>query len=288
MSNAFELINANKSFKTFSLKNVSFSLKEGYIMGFIGQNGAGKTTTIKLMLDMLKLDSGEINIFSKHHTKYSEEIKEDIGVVMDKNYFVGDWSLKDVERAIAPFYKNWNSSKYTKLLKEYNLPKKKKVKELSNGMSMKLMIAVALSHDAKLLILDEPTSGLDPVARDDLLDTLREFVMDERKSVLFSTHITADLEKVADFITFIQDGEIFYTGTKDELLDRYIFIKGGQSSLSGDARKKVIGLREHSVGFDGMIERENLKYFSKDVVTETVSLDEIIIRIEKETRNNEN
>lgn len=288
MSNTFELINVNKSFKTFSLKNVSFSLKEGYIMGFIGQNGAGKTTTIKLMLDMLKLDSGEINVFSKHHTKHSEEIKEDIGVVMDKNYFAGEWSLKDVERAIAPFYKNWNSSKYTKLLKEYNLPKNKKVKELSKGMSMKLMIAVALSHDAKLLILDEPTSGLDPVARDDLLDTLREFVMDERKSVLFSTHITADLEKVADFITLIQDGEIFYTGTKDELLDKYIFIKGGQSSLSRDARKKTIGLREHSVGFDGIIERENLKYFSKDVVTENVSLDEIIIRIEKETRKNEN
>jgi len=239
------------------------------------------------MLDMLKLDSGEINIFSKHHFKDSEEIKEDIGVVMDKNYFVGEWNLKNVESAIAPFYKNWDSNKYAELLKEYKLPKNKKVKELSKGMSMKLMIAVALSHDAKLLILDEPTSGLDPVARDDLLDTLREFVMDESKSVLFSTHITADLEKVADYITLIQDGEIFYTGTKDELLDRYIFIKGGQSSLSDDARNKVIGLREHSVGYDGIIERYNLKLLPKDVVTENVSLDEIIIRIEKETRNNE-
>jgi len=288
MNNTFELINVNKCFKTFSLKNVSFSLKEGYIMGFIGQNGAGKTTTIKLMLEMLKLDSGEINIFSKHHSKDSEAIKEDIGVVMDRNYFVGEWSLKDVERAIAPFYKNWDSSMYTNLLTEYNLPKNKKVKELSKGMSMKLMIAVALSHDAKLLILDEPTSGLDPVARDDLLETLREFVMDERKSVLFSTHITADLEKVADFITLIQDGEIFYTGTKDELLDRYTFIKGGQSSLSDNIRKKVIGLREHSVGFDGIIKRDNLKYISKDIVVENVSLDEIIIRIEKENRKNEN
>jgi len=286
MSNAIELKNVNKSFKTFSLKDISFSLDTGFIMGFVGQNGAGKTTTIKLILDMLKLDSGEIKIFNKDHQRHADVIKEDLGIVMDKSYFVDEWTLRDVEKAMSPFYINWSSLKYSKLLKDFGLDKNKKVKELSKGMNMKLMIAVALSHDAKLLILDEPTSGLDPVARDELMDMLREYVLDENRSVLFSTHITSDLEKIADYVTVIQNGKIYYTGPKDELLEQYALVKGGQNVLNDSLKKLLIGLREHSVGFDAIAKRDEVKHL-KNIVTENVTLDEIIIRIEKESRKSE-
>ena len=284
MSKAFELKNVNKGFKTFSLKNVSFGLEKGYIMGFVGKNGAGKTTTIKLMLNMLKVDSGYIKIFGRAHDKDAAIIKEDLGIVMDKSYFVDEWTLKEVENAVAPFYKHWNKSKYKNLLESFGLDINKKVKELSKGMNMKLMIAVALSHDAKLLILDEPTSGLDPVARDELLELLREFVMDENKSVLFSTHITTDLEKISDYITVIQNGEIFYSGLKDELMENYVLVKGGNNVLDDELRKVLIGLREHSVGFDAIAKEKDIKYLKNRIVTEKVTLDEIIIRIEKKIK----
>ncbi|MEX1377437.1 MAG: ABC transporter ATP-binding protein [Eubacteriales bacterium] len=283
MSNAIELKNVNKSFKKFKLEDVSFSLEAGYIMGFVGQNGAGKTTTIKLILDMLKVDSGEINIFGLDHRLYSSTIKEEIGVVMDQSYFVDEWTLDEVERAMSPFYSSWDREKYKKLLADFGLDRNKKVKELSRGMNMKLMIATALSHNAKLLILDEPTSGLDPVARDELMEMLREFVLDEEKSVLFSTHITSDLEKIADYITVIQNGKIYYSGQKDELMEKYVMVKGGVSLLNDEMKKELIGLREHSVGFDAIAEKTSIRRF-KDIVTENVTLDEIIVRIEKESK----
>ena len=218
MNNVLEINNITKDYKKFKIDNISFNLPKGYIMGFIGANGAGKTTTIKLILNMIKRDSGEIKVFGLDNIREEERIKEQIGVVFDECYYLEDWTLNDVEKAVSMFYKNWNSSIYEKYLKEFNLARDKKVKDLSRGMRMKLMIAVAFSHEAKLLILDEPTSGLDPVARDEFLDILRDYIEDEEKSVIFSSHITSDIEKIADYITYINNGKIIFTGEKDECL----------------------------------------------------------------------
>ena len=274
MNNVLEINNITKDYKKFKIDNISFNLPKGYIMGFIGANGAGKTTTIKLILNMIKRDSGEI--------REEERIKEQIGVVFDECYYLEDWTLNDVEKAVSMFYKNWNSSIYEKYLKEFNLARDKKVKDLSRGMRMKLMIAVAFSHEAKLLILDEPTSGLDPVARDEFLDILRDYIEDEEKSVIFSSHITSDIEKIADYITYINNGKIIFTGEKDEFLEKYCIIKGGKEDITESQKKEIIGLRIHSTGFEGLIELKKAVGFSSKVIIEKASLDEIMIYMNKE------
>ena len=282
MNNVLEINNITKDYKKFKIDNISFNLPKGYIMGFIGANGAGKTTTIKLILNMIKRDSGEIKVFGLDNIREEERIKEQIGVVFDECYYLEDWTLNDVEKAVSMFYKNWNSSIYEKYLKEFNLARDKKVKDLSRGMRMKLMIAVAFSHEAKLLILDEPTSGLDPVARDEFLDILRDYIEDEEKSVIFSSHITSDIEKIADYITYINNGKIIFTGEKDEFLEKYCIIKGGKEDITESQKKEIIGLRIHSTGFEGLIELKKAVGFSSKVIIEKASRDEIIIYMNKE------
>ena len=282
MNNVLEINNVTKDYKKFKIDNISFNLPKGYIMGFIGANGAGKTTTIKLILNMIKRDSGEIKVFGLDNIREEERIKEQIGVVFDECYYLEDWTLNDVEKAVSIFYKNWNSSIYEKYLKEFNLARDKKVKDLSRGMRMKLMIAVAFSHEAKLLILDEPTSGLDPVARDEFLDILRDYIEDEEKSVIFSSHITSDIEKIADYITYINNGKIIFTGEKDEFLEKYCIIKGGKEDITESQKKEIIGLRMHSTGFEGLIELKKAVGFSSKVIIEKASLDEIMIYMNKE------
>lgn len=282
MNNVLEINNITKDYKKFKIDNISFNLPKGYIMGFIGANGAGKTTTIKLILNMIKRDSGEIKVFGLDNIREEERIKEQIGVVFDECYYLEDWTLNDIEKAVSMFYKNWNSSIYEKYLKEFNLARDKKVKDLSRGMKMKLMIAVAFSHEAKLLILDEPTSGLDPVARDEFLDILRDYIEDEEKSVIFSSHITSDIEKIADYITYINNGKIIFTGEKDEFLEKYCIIKGGKEDITESQKKEIIGLRIHSTGFEGLIELKKAVGFSSKVIIEKASLDEIMIYMNKE------
>ena len=282
MNNVLEINNITKDYKKFKIDNISFNLPKGYIMGFIGANGAGKTTTIKLILNMIKRDSGEIKVFGLDNIREEERIKEQIGVVFDECYYLEDWTLNDVEKAVSMFYKNWNSSIYEKYLKEFNLARDKKVKDLSRGMRMKLMIAVAFSHEAKLLILDEPTSGLDPVARDEFLDILRDYIEDEEKSVIFSSHITSDIEKIADYITYINNGKIIFTGEKDEFLEKYCIIKGGKEDITESQKKEIIGLRMHSTGFEVLIELKKAVGFSSKVIIEKASLDEIMIYMNKE------
>lgn len=281
MNSILGIHNLNKSYDTFSLKDVSFEVPIGYIMGFIGPNGAGKTTTIKSVLNMIGFDSGEITIFGLNSTNNGAQINDQIGVVMDSPFYVGDWTMNDVAAAVSPFYSHWNHKKYTNLLARFHIDKKKKVKELSRGMKVKLMLAVALSHEAKLLILDEPTSGLDPVARDELCGLLSEFVSDEKRSVLFSTHITADLEKIADYITFILDGKIIFSGLKEELLEKYMLVKGGLHELDPKQKQLIVGLREHSTGFEGMAELSNIGRLPKNVMAEPITLEEIIIFMNK-------
>ncbi|MDF2989146.1 MAG: ABC-type multidrug transport system, ATPase component [Eubacterium sp.] len=286
MSNAIEIKNLCKEYDSFSLRNVSFSLPQGYIMGLIGPNGAGKTTTIKLMLNMLRKTSGQITIMGMDSVNDQNNIKEDIGAVFDSNYFVQDWTVKEVEKSIGIFYNSWDSNKYKEMTTSFGLEPNKKVKELSRGMQMKLMVACAFSHDAKLLILDEPTSGLDPVARDELLDILSEFIQNGERSVLFSTHITSDLDKIADYITFINNGNIFYTGPKDDFIDGFRMVKGGMSDLNNELEKKMIGIRKFSTGFEGLIKTSDIKYYNK-FTCEPVSIDEIIVFTSKGGHNHE-
>ncbi|GAA0682368.1 ABC transporter ATP-binding protein [Clostridium cadaveris] len=282
MSNAIEIKNVTKRFKEFTLNDVSFELPKGYIMGFIGPNGAGKTTTIKLILNMLKRDSGTIKVLGLDNIDDESKVKEEVAVVFDQPYYIDEWNLNDVEKAVGMFYKKWDGKVFDSYLKRFGLSRSKKVKDLSRGMKMKLMIAVAFSHNAKVLILDEPTGGLDPVARDEFIELLGEYIQDGDRSVIFSTHITSDLEKIADYITFIRKGKIIYTGTKDELLEKYCIIKGGNDDIMLSDKKNIIGLREHSTGFEGLIDVENLRGFSNHVITEKATLDDIVVYMNKE------
>src|SRR3954453_11913121 len=215
---------------SFALRDVSFELPTGYVMGLIGANGAGKTTTIRCLLGMRGIDTGEIELLG-HRVPGPVALRQDVGVVLDHTYLVGNWRLSEVERTLRPFYDRWDGGRYRQLLEEFGLDLRAKVKDLSRGMAMKLMIAVALAHRARLLVFDEPTSGLDPVARDELIGIIGDFLLDEGHSVLFSTHITADLDGISDYVTLIHDGRIVHTGTKDELLESYRVVRAGPDEL---------------------------------------------------------
>jgi len=281
MNNAIEIKGLCKEFKDFALKDVGFSLPAGHIMGFVGKNGAGKTTTIRLILNMLARKSGSVKVFGLDNIADEQKIKQDFGAVFDEIFFVETWKVSEVEKAIKGFFGNWDSVLFSKYSKNFDLPANKRVKDLSRGMKMKLMLAVALSHKAKLLILDEPTSGLDPVARDELLDILGEYISDGGKTILFSTHITSDLEKIADYITLIDNGRIFYTGTKDDLLESFQIVKGGPNVLTGSLREKITGLTENKAGFSGLIPASETKRLSKEIVLETPTIDEMLVYISK-------
>lgn len=274
-----EVKNLTKDFKKFKLDNVSFKLEPGYIMGFIGPNGAGKSTTIKLIMNLLKKDSGEIKVFGMDHIKYEKEIKDRIGFVYDESYFYEDLSIKQMKDIIAPFYTKWDNHKFNYYMKEFNLDPSQKIKKLSKGMKMKFSLAIGLSHNADLIIMDEPTSGLDPVFRREILDILYDIIQDEEKAIFFSTHITTDLEKIADYITFINDGKIVFSNPKDEVLETYGIVKGTTSLLDRDTRKEFLGLRETKVGFEGLTENPDKfrRKYGNEVIIEKPSLEDIMV-----------
>lgn len=276
MDNLLEVSNLSKSFPGFQLQNISFSLPKGYIMGLIGPNGSGKTTTIKLILNMLKRDNGEVKIMGLDNITDEKAAKVNVGVVFDANCFCDEWTVAQSEAAVSVFYKNWNKKRFSELLKRFHIVPTKKVKELSKGMQMKLMIACAFSYDAKLLILDEPTSGLDPVSRDELLKILSEYIEDGEHSVLFSTHITGDLERVADYITYINYGELFFSGSKDEFVDMFRIVKGGHDELTLNLSEKLIGVRNFSTGFEALIGAKDWKLFSH-LDVEPATIDDIVV-----------
>lgn len=205
-----------------------------------------------------------------------------IGVLFEQPYYQEDWTPVDIEKAMRPFYKKWSNTAFHQYLERFSLDPKQKYKTMSRGMKMKLGMAVTLAHDAKLLLLDEPTSGLDPVGRDEMLEILRDYMVEEDRTIFFSTHITSDLEKIADYITYIKNGRILYSGLKDELIEKYCLIRGGIGDLPQSKRKQVLGLREYPGGFDAMIEMKDIAGFPGSVITETVSLDDIMVRMSKE------
>ncbi len=282
MKNAIEINNLRKEYKDFTLNDISFSFPTGFIMGFVGQNGAGKTTTIRLILNMTERVNGDIKVMGMDNIEDEQKIKQDVGVVLDSTFFVESWTVGEVEKAVKSFYVNWSSSMYRQYAENFNLPLDKKVKDLSRGMRLKLMLAVAMSHDAKLLILDEPTSGLDPVARDELLEILSSYISDGEKSILFSTHITSDLEKIADYITLIDHGNIFYTGTKDDLMENFLVVKGGPEDLAEPLKEKIIGLTRNRTGFSGLIRASERNILTEAIITEAPTIDEILVSISKQ------
>lgn len=284
MSNILEVQNVSKQFRQspFALNNISFALPYGSIMGYVGENGAGKTTTIGCILNTLFRSSGSITIFGKEMTEGEAALRQEIGVVYDGDNFPGYLSAKTLANVMRGLYKNWDDALYQAYLTDFKLPQKQKIKTYSKGMAMKLAIAAALAHHPKLLILDEATSGLDPVMREEILDVFLGFVQDESHSILLSSHITSDLEKIADYITFIHNGTIVLTAKKDDLLYHYAIMRCKAEQFARLDKKDVVAYRKKDHQIDVLIAdkgRAERRY--KDMIIDTVSIDEIMLLLVK-------
>ncbi|GIM29970.1 ABC transporter ATP-binding protein [Clostridium polyendosporum] len=274
---ALEIKNLNKSFGTFNLENINLKLPEGYILGYIGQNGAGKTTTIKLIMEQLKRDSGEIIVFGKNYTDDEIAFKDIIGYIADECYFPGCFTAKDVMDSLKSFYKSFDEFKFKSYIDRWGIPQNKNIKNFSKGMKIKLMFASVLCRETKLLLLDEPTSGLDPVIRSEILELLQEYISDGKRSVLFSTHIMSDLEKIADYLYFIDKGKTIFNDTKDNILEDYLLVKGGREDLTEQIKEKLIGYKKSNVGFEGLIHLRDSKYMGKGLLLEKPSVEDIVV-----------
>lgn len=279
MERILEIKDISKKYNDFALDNVSFNLDRGYVMGFIGPNGAGKSTTIKLIMNLIRKDSGYIKVFGLDSVKDEKEIKERIGFVYDNSYFYEELTCESMKKIIAPFYKRWDEKLYKKYMDEFSLPRDKKIKELSKGMRMKYSIILALSHNAELIIMDEPTSGLDPVVRAEILDIFRDIIQDENKSLIFSSHITMDLEKIADYITFINNGKIVFSEEKDSIIESYGIVKGDNDLLDRDIEKEFIGVKKNKFGFEALTsnKEKTKKIFGNKVIIERPTIDDIMV-----------
>ncbi|KPK79785.1 MAG: sodium ABC transporter ATP-binding protein [Gemmatimonas sp. SM23_52] len=289
MDYALEIDSVGKRYEGFTLSEVSLRLPRGYIMGLIGPNGAGKTTLIKLIMNLIRRDGGAIRIFGLDNLADEAAVKSRIGFVPDEPRYHEDVTLKDLASAVAPFYAKWDERRFRTLAGEFELPLEKKFKKLSHGTKTKFALALALSHGAELLLLDEPTSGLDPVFRRRLLDMLAGLLQDERTSVLFSSHITADLERTADFVTFLLDGRVVFSNPMDQLADNWAVVKGGREMLDAEARAFLQGVRVRRHGFEGLTSQadEARHRFGDGFVIERASLDDIMVLYGKEGANDE-
>ena len=257
MENILEVKDLCKGYIGFELKNINFNIPKGMIVGLIGENGAGKTTTIKAILNIINKDKGQINIFGLDIQQNEKQIKQDIGVVLDDSFLSEYLTPKGISKIMKNFYPNWDEELYLKYLEKFDLPLDKISKEFSSGMKMKLKIATAISHKPKLLILDEPTSGLDPVARNDILDIFQEFIEDGEHSILLSSHITSDLEHIADYIMFINNGEIIFTKSKDELIENFGIVKCEENDFKNFNKNDYIKYKKSKYGYDVLIENRN-------------------------------
>ncbi len=251
--NAIEISGLTKKYDGFTLDNVSFNVPKGCVMGFIGQNGAGKTTTIRALLNITKTDGGSISMLGMDHLKNEYEIKEHIAAVFDEMPFNESFNANQISIMFRGLYSAWDEEKYFAYLDRFCLPRKKAIKKFSKGMKMKLQIATALSHGAKLLIMDEATTGLDPVVRNEILDIFREYIQDEENSILMSSHITSDLEKIADCVTFIDKGHILLTGYKDEILESHAVIKCSKDAYAEIAKEDFVSARLSDFGAEVMV-----------------------------------
>lgn len=274
---AIEVRGLNRKYPGFALKDVSFRIPEGSIVGVIGENGAGKSTTVKAILGLIKRDSGEITLLGEPDGAKQKALKEQIGVVFDESCFPESLSREDVNRIMKRIFRNWEEKRFFQLCEQFAVPAKRRMKEYSRGMKMKLAIAVAMSHQARLLILDEATSGLDPVIRAEILDMLREFVMDERHTVFLSSHITSDMEKIADYILLIHQGEILLYEDRDTLLEEYALVRCSEKQAEELHPDQIVGIRKGRFDTEVLVRsREGLEN-REDLVVDRVTLEDILL-----------
>lgn len=258
MENALEITGLCKQYEGFALRDVTFTLPSGCVMGFIGENGAGKTTTIKAILNLIHRDAGSIRVLGQDNITDERAVKERIGVVLEDGCFLNTMNARQVDVLMREAYQNWHSEQFFGFLKRFGIDDGKKIKDYSKGMRMKVNIAAAMSHDAELLLMDEPTSGLDPVVRDEVLDLFYDFMQDERHSILLSSHITSDLDKIADYITFIHHGQIVLSDPRDELLDSYGVLHCTAEQMSALDPSSVRSKRVGAFGCEALVRRDGV------------------------------
>jgi ABC-2 type transport system ATP-binding protein len=281
---ALEVTGLRKCYKGFTLKDVSFQLPRGYIMGLIGPNGAGKTTIIRLILGLARPDRGEIRALGLDASTDGAAIRSRIGFVHEAPSFYLHLTVASLASFMAPFYPHWDARLFRRLASEFDLPLGKRAYALSRGMRTKLALALALSHDAELLVLDEPTSGLDPVFRRELLERLSVYIQDGNRSVLFSTQITSDLERVADYITFVRDGQLVFSATRDEVKDHWALVKGGLELLDEDGRRFFRGIETSAFSFTAItdsVQAARQRFSGRGVVIEPASLEDVMFYLSR-------
>jgi len=278
MENVLDIQNLYKDYGDFILENISFSLPPGHIMGLVGPNGSGKTSLIKMILDLIIKDSGSIKVFGLEHQKYILEIKQRIAFIHDDHNYFNHLNLKQIKNKIAPFYLNWDEVIFNNFIEKFNLPLNKSMGELSRGMVAKSALAIAFSHHADLIIMDEPTTSLDPVSRRELLNFLRELMQYEENTILFSSHITTDVEQIADYVTFLKNGKLVFTKTSDEIKENYGLIKGGNELLSTGIENHIIGIRKNEFGFEALTNKidQVRKQYKDTVIIDPANLEDII------------
>lgn len=277
--NALEVSGLTKNYKDFTLSDISFTLPKGYIMGYVGQNGSGKTTTLSLISHLLKADGGESVIGGIRYEEQPIAYKEAIGFVGDSDGFMPDFTVKNIRTICRDFYPTFREQEFNDYMKRWKLPEKKKIKEFSRGMRVKLMFAIALARETKVLILDEATNGLDPVVRQQILEILQEYISDGEHSVLFSTHILSDLEQIADYIFFIHNGKKVFCETKEELQENWMLVKGGPGDLDTNMRRCLVGIKESGVGFEALIKSDDAACLPRECVLEKPLIDQIIVHM---------
>lgn len=279
MENILDIKNLTKSYKAFTLENINLSLPKGYIMGLIGENGAGKTTLIKLIMNLVKKNAGSIDIFGMDNLKYEKEVKDRIGFVYDNCFCYDYLSLEDNAKLMSSLYSKWSFDTFERYINKFSLNKKQKLRELSKGMRMKFALCLALSHGAELIIMDEPTAGLDPIVRTEVLEELQDLIEKEELTIIISTHITKDLEKIADYITFLKDGKIVFSNSKEDIFENYKVIKGNNNTLSKEAEDIFIGVRKNKYSFEGLTTKgeEAIKLLGSDIIIEKASLEDIML-----------
>ncbi len=277
MNHALKVTSLTKRYDRFTLDNVSFEIPMGTIMGMIGENGAGKSTTINAVLDLIRRDGGEVTFWDQPLTE-NRELKEDIGVVFDGLNFYDTLTPKKIGKVLSSAYKTWDDGLYRQYLQRFDLPERQEIKSFSKGMKMKLNIAAALSHRPKLLILDEPTAGLDPVMRDDILEVFLEFVQDEEHSILVSSHISTDLEKIADYITFIHQGKVVFSKSKDDLRYRYGVLRCGEEAFGKMDKADMLAWRREAYQYSILVkDKESARKKYPDAVMDNTTIDDILL-----------
>ena len=272
-----EVHNISKHYKNFSLENIDFVLPKGYIMGYVGQNGAGKSTTLDLITNLRKCAAGEIYVDGITYNEDEARYKESIGYIGDAFYYPENFTVKNIRGILKNFYITFSEEKFNGLLQKWKLSDKMKVKDFSRGMKVKLMFASVLARDTKLLVLDEATNGLDPVVRVEVLKLLQEYIADGERSVIFSTHILSDLEQIADYIYFVDDGRKVLYDAKDELLESYLLVKGERRAVTPQIEKELIGITDNAYGFEAILPSDRANLLTKEFLFEKPTIDEIVV-----------